>query len=165
MAMKRANRREVSVAEKEEIEAEDLDESVTLQEGVWVPIFTVKATRSTQYFAGYGVRNKNLAEGYADLDLQDSGSNPVSCKMRFALYESEDLDNLLRKQKIGSDKKFRSAVSSDRTEKPIVEQRTPGVSQDRVLALEIKPTSSTNDGNNPSQSNSDSEQGIPYAEV
>lgn len=165
MAMQTANRREVNVAEDESVEASDLDESVTLQEGVWVPIFTVKATRSTQYYPGFGVRNKNLAEGYADMDLQDSGTNEVSCKFRWAIYESEELDNLLVKQKIGSDTKFRSAVSSDRTEKPVVPQRNPGASQDRVLALEIKPTSATNDGNSPSQTNSTTELGIPYSSV
>ena len=163
--MTSANRTEVDVADEERIEATDLDESVTLQEGVWVPVFTVKATRSTGYQPGYGVRNRNLAEGFADLDLVDSGSNDVACKFRYAIYESEDLDNLLYKTNLGKDTQFRSAVSSDRTDKPIVHQRSPGASQDRVLALEVKPTSSTNDGNNPSQANSDSEQGLPYASI
>lgn len=163
--MRSANRTEIDTADEERIEATDLDESVTLQEGVWVPVFTVKATRSTGYMPGYGVRNKTLADGFADLDLVDSGSNNIACKLRYAIYESEDLDNLLYKVNLGKDTQFRSAVSSDRTEKPVVHQRAPGASQDRVLALEVKPTSSTNDGNSPSQANSSSEQGLPYASV
>lgn len=165
--MRSANRTEVDTADEERIEASDLDESVTLQEGVWVPVFTVKATRSTGYMPGYGVRNRNLAEGFADMDLVDDQGTPadVACKYRYAIYESEDLDNLLYKVNLGKDTQFRSAVSSERTDKPIVHQRAPGASQDRVLALEIKPTSSANDGASPSRANSSSEQGLPYASV
>lgn len=163
--MRSANRTEVDVADQEQIEASDLDESYTLQEGVWVPVFTETATRATGYQPGYGVQNRNLAQGFSDMDLVDDGSNDVNGKYRFAVYESDELDNLLYKVNLGSTSKFRSAKASDRTDKPVVHQRAPGASQDRVLALEVKVTDSTNDGNSPSQANSSSEQGINYASL
>lgn len=162
--MQSANRTEVDVADEERIEASDLDESYTFQEGVFIPVFTVKATRSTGYQPGYGVRNRDLAQGFADLDLDDSGTNDVTGVMRYAIYESEDLDNLLYKVNLGRTTNFQ-ATGDNRTEKPVVHQRSPGASQDRVLALEVKVDNSTNDGNSPSQSNSTTVLGMPYASI
>lgn len=163
--MKPATKQAINIAEEEQVTDQDLDESYTLQEGVWVPIFSATATRSTAYQPGLGVQNRNLATGFSDLDLVDDGSNDVQGKLRWAIYESEDLDNLVAKQKVGSVRQYRDAVDSNRTEKPIVFQRQPGASQDRVLVLECKATASANDGNSVSQANSNANQGMKYASL
>lgn len=149
-------------AVEESVEASNLEEN-DLDDSSFTPIFSVEGTSKFGYQAGLGYRNKDVAEGFSDLDLQDSGGSPITANVRWAVYESDRLETLVASGSVISAKRLRNAVSADFRDKKLMPQKKPGVGQDSVLVLEAK----TTDGSSVtvSTANSATDEGMKYARL
>lgn len=156
----------INRAEQEEIEPQHLEET-SVRGGDYVEVFTVTGSRTKAYAPGYGKGSRNADEvGFSDMDFQlvDGEGNPVEGqgKFRWVIYESEDLDNPMRRRVTHNAKQLRSSVNADLTDKRIMQGRAPRAGQDRVLALEYRATEDE-DGYTVSTENSEADQGISYS--
>jgi hypothetical protein len=159
-----ANPREVSAANGERFKASDIEEN-TVTDGVYTPVFEVQADRTTVYMAGVGFDSRQRGRvGWADLDLQNGGAAAVDGTLRWEIYRDSSKEDLVAKSGTFRTEDLRSAVAAARTEKDVIPQQAPAAPQDGYLVLAIDPDSGSS-GNTLSQSNSDTDLGIPYARI
>jgi len=160
----RANPREVSAANSERFKSGDVEEN-TITDGVYTPVFEVQADRTTVYMAGIGFDSRQRGRvGWADLDLQNGGAAAVDGTLRWEIYRDSSKEDLVAKSGTFRTEDLRSAVGAPRTEKDVMPQEAPAAPQDGYLVLAINPDSGSS-GNTLSQSNSDTDLGIPYARI
>jgi hypothetical protein len=158
--------RELGNAEREQMQAGDLDANATLTTDHFVDVYEEKASKSNRYAPGVGVNSRNQGTGFADLDLEDSGTNTPDGIVRWVLYKSSKKETIMRKTSTTPLSALRAAVSESYRDKELMPLRTPFTEEDRVLALQVRlQDGSAADGNDVSPGDSSTEQGIPYSRI
>lgn len=140
----------------------DLKEK-TLDSDRYVPVFEAQGDTSTAYGPGYGPKNRDYAEGWSDLDLQNSSGSAISGKFRWEIYGDSAQEDLIATSSTFSAGGLRSAVSADRTNKRNMPAEQPIAGNDSYVVLAFKADSSS-DGDTVSASNSNHDLGIAYSE-
>lgn len=164
-AFNRANGAQIRSAQKKVMRSDGSNmEENTFRQGEWTPIFGISGTNTKRYAPGYGFRNRDDAEGFADFDIVDSGTNNVTGDGRWVLYESTDRDVPLVIGEEVNLASLRNSKSASLTDKLIHPGKVPRTAQDRELVFEVKVDNSTNDGNTYSKSNSSIDEGLPYSQ-
>jgi len=158
------NSAQVNRAQQESMTSDDENmEENTLQSGRYVPVFGIVGTKKKTYAPGYGFRSRDQAEGYADFDFVDSGTNNITGKARWVLYESTDREVPAVIGEAMNIQSLRNSKSASLTDKLIHPGKIPAAGEDAELVLELN-VDSANDGNDYSKSNSSVDQGLPYSE-
>lgn len=124
------------------IRGADLD-SVTLQSGEWITIWSSTVKADTVEFFGFGPRNREASDAsfaYAELLADGSGTgndgDQISGQLRLAITDSTGDD--IRRRVYGDLDDLADAKSDSRTERPMMAEVQPAASQDKSLELQVK---------------------------
>lgn len=165
----KAKRAYIEAAAPQSFDVDDLNDGQILDSNRFVEVAALQSDRSTKYAPGYGFRNRQYAEGWADLDMKstpDGGTtiNDPAGNFRWEYYSDSDKEALEYTSGTFKASGLRSAVTADLTNKPVVSQKAPAVNEDGFLVLAFK-AKQTYDGETINAANSAVDQGIPYAKL
>jgi len=159
MVRNNAPANEGSPGQRQEVEASEIP-NTTLRANEWNTLFEIQGNSSLKYFPGFGMNGASAGVGYSDLDLTATGSGTggsgdnVSARLRWAVYNDPERDDLAATGPAFTANDLRSSVGADRTEKTPVPLYTVGTPEDGYLVLEAKPKS-TSEGEEAQAANTD----------
>lgn len=162
--MNNQNGQERNASNLERIKSGDLLEPTLSSGDNYYAIWTSEGTRTTAYAGGFGPQNRDYARGWSDLDLQNTVPGDIEGKARWVVYTDSQMDDPIAFSDTWNLSDLRASVSSGRTEKEVMPGLVPFAGQDRVLALEVSPASSSV-GDTVSAADSTADLGIPYSQL
>lgn len=163
-----ANTQEIEAAEQDRWDVDDLIDGVTVSDSEYRTVFQVQSDRSTKFAPGYGYRDDNHAEGYADFGLQvaddTAGTNAADAKgkYRWEVYGDSDKESPIAFSGTFRASELRTSVSSNRKDKTVISQMAPAAPEDGYVVLAYK-GKTAEDGQVTYDGGSSDDVGIPYA--
>lgn len=158
------NAAESEQANQKYIKAPELLEPTLSTEDNFFAIYTLEGTKTRAFAAGFGSKNRDLAQGWSDLDLQNGAGTAIEGDARFAVYTDSQMDDPIAYSDTFDLNLLRSRVSSNTTDKALIHGMVPFAGEDRVLALEVTPDAASV-GDAVSAANSAYDLGITYSEL
>lgn len=164
-SMRPQNRAEQNAANENRWRTADMSTPTLSDSDRYYSIFSEQASKTLKYAAGYGSKNKEVAEGFADLDLKDDSTTPVDITgtARWALYSDATLEDPIAFSGTIDLSDLRESVSESRRQKRLLNGLAPIGNDDRVLVFEVSPDTSS-EGVTVSSGNSNVSVGIPYSQ-
>lgn len=164
----KANDTEIDIAAQERWATNDLEDGQVVSQERFVTAFEIQSDRSTKYAPGYGYKNVQYAEGFADLDMQvaddTAGTNAADATgtFRWEYYSDSDKESLEFASGTFRASNLRAAVAESFRDKIVMNQLSPIVNEDGYLVLAYK-GAAAEDGQVLYQGGTSEDQGIPYA--
>ena len=129
---------QADVGTKRTIRASHLNDSVEMNAGNEVTLYSRQVPADKLYAHGFGPSDRRAGQtAYAKADLRDDEDNPIEGEVVLAITDSEQR-HVVADREYDDLENLREAVEDDRTDRPVQQVFTPAAREDQHIELRIR---------------------------